>query len=743
MKVNANETVCGIAPRDNGENFGQSSAVDAGRRRFLVVSAGAAAGLVIGFHTPFRGRFALAQEPPPARPALPAPNAFLQIAPDGSVTVRLAHSEMGQGIWTTLPMLLAEELDCDWARVRVEHAPAAAVYAHTAFGMQMTGGSTTTWSEFDRYRQIGAMARDMLLRAAAAEWSVPPGECRTENGNVIHEGKSLAYGALASKAALLAPPAKVTLKEPRDWRIIGKPTRRLDSPEKVTGAAEFGLDVHFPGLKTVLIARAPVFGAQVKAFDASRARAVRGVRAVVQVPTGVAIIADDFWAAKLGRDALAVEWDLGPGASVDTDSMRAEYRRLSRTPGAIAAAAGDFDAPESASPALDVEFDLPYLAHAAMEPLNCVVRLTSDTCEIWMGTQFQSIDQQAAAEVAGLRPEQVTIHTPFLGGGFGRRATGSAHVVREAVAVAKAAGVPVKVVWTREDDMRGGYYRPQWYQRVVVHTRADGFPRRWHHRIVGQSIQVNTPFESVLVKNGIDLTSVEGVANSPYLASVPVHRVELHSPQLPVPTLWWRSVGHTQNAFVVESVIDELAHAAGRDPLEYRRRLLAGHPRHLRVLELAAERSGWGKPLPTGRARGLAVNESFGSFVAQVAEISVENNAVRVHRVICAIDCGICINPEGVRAQMESGIVYGLSAALYGRISLKEGQVQQSNFHDYPVLRLPEMPVVEVHIVSSSEKPGGAGEPGTPLIAPAVANALFVLTRRRFRSLPFDLRAAT
>lgn len=719
------------------------SAVNAGRRRFLVTSAGATAGLVIGFHVPLAGRFALAQEPAAAKPALPPPNAFLEIAPDGVVTVRLAHVEMGQGIWTSLPMLLAEELDCDWKQLRVEHAGASPVYGHTAFGtgMQLTGGSTSTWSEFVRYRQVGAMARDMLVRAAAVEWKVAPAECRTDRGVVIHGSKRFSYGALAAKAAALTPPAEVTLKDPKDWKIIGKPTKRLDSPEKVTGTAQFGMDVRFPGLMIAQVARSPVFGGTVKSFDATRTKAVPGVTAVVQVPSGVAVVAQNFWAAKLGREALEIQWELGPGATLDSVALSKEFRRLSRTPGARAAQAGDFDAPESASPALDVDYEVPYLAHATMEPLNCTVRLTADACDVWLGTQFPGFDQQAAAEVAGLKPEQVTIHIPFLGGGFGRRATSSCHVVREAVAVAKAAGVPVKVVWTREDDMRGGYYRPQWLEHVVVHTGKDGLPRRWHHTLVGQSIQAGSPFESMMVKNGVDRTSVEGVANAPYLTSVPVHRVELHSPNLPVPTLWWRSVGHTQNAFVIESVIDELAHAARQDPVDYRRRLLGTHPRHLGVLNLAAEKAGWGKPLPKGRARGIAVNDSFGSFVAQVAEVSVDNNQLRVHRVVCAIDCGVCINPAGVRAQMESGIIYGLSAALYGRITLKEGRVEQSNFHDYQVVRLPETPVMEVHIVPSNEKPGGAGEPGTPLIAPAVANALFALTNRRLRSLPFDLSA--
>ncbi len=717
------------------------SAVSTDRRRFLLGSAGAAAGLVIAFHTPIGARCAFAQEAPAAKPPLPPPNAFLQIASDDTVTIRLAHSEMGQGIWTTLAMLVAEELDCDWNRVRVEHAPAAPAYAHTAMGFQMTGGSSTTWSEFDRYRQVGAMARDMLVRAAATRWGVAPGACRTENGTVVHGSERLSYGSLAVEAEELAPPASVALKPPAAWKIIGKPTRRLDSPEKVTGLAQFGLDVRFPGLMTAVLARPPVFGARVKSFDATRAKAVPGVRTVVQVPDGVAVVAENFWAASRGRDALAVDWDLGPGASVDTDAMRDAYRRLSRTAGAVAARAGDVGQADPATPAIDVEYELPYLAHAPMEPLNCTVRLDGDSCEVWLGTQFQSLDQQAAAEVAGLKPEQVQIHTTFLGGAFGRRATGSAHMVREAVAVAKAAGAPVKVVWTREDDIRGGYYRPQWLHRLTVHTAPDGSPRRWMQSIVGQSIQTGTPFESFLVKDGIDMTSVEGVADSPYLARAPVHRVDLHSPPSPVPTLWWRSVGHSSNAFVMESAIDELAHAAGRDPLDYRRTLLASHPRHLGVLELAARNAGWGQPLPEGRARGLAVHESFGSYVAQVAEVSLDGEQMRVHRVVCAIDCGVCVNPEGVRAQMESGIVYGLSAALSGRITLKEGRVQQSNFHDYPVLRLSQMPLVEVHIVPSSEKSGGAGEPGTPPIAPAVGNALFALTGRRLRRLPFDLPA--
>ncbi|HEY7377394.1 MAG TPA: xanthine dehydrogenase family protein molybdopterin-binding subunit [Steroidobacteraceae bacterium] len=713
------------------------SAIDRGRRRFLLTSAGTTAGLVIAFQVPLAARLVRAQEASPAQHPLPPPNAFLQIHPNEEVTILLAHSEMGQGVWTTLPMLIAEELDCDWSQVRVEHAPAAAVYAHTLLGLQMTGGSTSTWSEFDRYRQVGAAARDMLVRAAAAQWQVDPAACRTGNGVVEHEGKRLSYGVLAAKAARVTPPQEVQLKPPSEWKIIGKPTKRLDSRAKVTGVAPFGIDVRMPDLMIAVVARAPVFGAQVKSFDAGGAKAVPGVRAVVQVPSGVAVLAEHFWAAKLGREALKVEWDLGPGASVDTDQMRTEYRSVAGTAGVIAAQAGDL-ALETFKLALEAEYDVPYLAHATMEPLNCTAKVGPDACELWLGTQFQTIDQKAAAEVAGLKPEQVTIHTTFLGGGFGRRATASAHVVREAVAIAKAVGAPVKVVWTREDDMRGGYYRPQFYHRLAIQLGAEGLPERWDHAIVGQSIFEGTPFAS-FIKNGVEGAAVEGVSDSPYLKRAPAHRVSLHLPKNPVPVLWWRSVGNSQNAFVMESVIDELASVAKQDPLVYRQRLLADQPRHLAVLNLAAQQAGWGKPLPKGHAHGLAVHASFGSWVAQVAEVSLDAGRARVHRVVCAIDCGICVNPEGVRAQMESGIVYGLSAALYGRIAIKKGRVQQSNFNDYRVLRMNEMPRIEVHIVPSTAKSGGAGEPGTPPIAPAVANAIFALSGRRLRSLPFDL----
>ncbi len=716
------------------------SATTVSRRRFLQTSAGAVAGLVIGFHLPTGVRRVLAQEGEGAAPALPDPNAFLRIGADGAVTILLAHSEMGQGVWTTLPMLIAEELECDLSQVKVEHAPAAPAYRHTAYGMQMTGGSTSTWSEYDRYRQAGALGRALLVQAAANEWGVEPSACRAEKGFVLHGENKLSFGHLAAAAAELPAPAEVTLKDPADWKLIGKPTPRLDSHVKVTGEAEFGLDVRFPGLTVAVVQRSPVFGGKVKSFKADKAQAVPGVRAVVEVPTGVAVVGDHFWAVKKGRDALEIEWDLGPGAATDSDALWAQYRDLAGKPGLKAAAAGDAAGKlAGAEGAVEAVYELPFLAHATMEPMNCTVKVDAEGCEIWAGTQFQTMDQASAARILGIPPEKVKIHTQFLGGGFGRRATPTSDFVSEAVEVAKAAKVPVKVVWTREDDTRGGYYRPMALHRIKAALGDGGLPAAWDQTIVCQSLLAGTPFEAMMVHDGIDATAVEGAADSPYLAKVPDHFVGLHSPPVPVPTLWWRSVGNTHTAFAMESFVDELAHAAGVDPVAYRRNFLAGKARHLGVLELAAEKAGWGKPLAAGRARGVAVHESFGSYVAQVAEVSAEGGEIRVHRVVCAADCGVVVNPAGVVAQMESGIVFGLSAALHSELTLKGGRVQQSNFHNYKVLRLDECPAIEVHLVPSREKPGGAGEPGTPPIAPAVANAVFAATGKRLRRLPMKL----
>ncbi len=492
---------------------------------------------------------------------------------------------------------------------------------------------------------------------------------------------------------------------------------------------------------TAVVAHPPTFGGKVKDFDASAARAVPGVRAVFAVPSGVAVAADHFWAAKKGRDALKVEWDLGPHADVDTVKLRASYREKATSAGSEAAAGGDVEkalASNSGGTTLTAEYALPYLAHAPMEPLNCTVRHGKDGCELWTGTQFQTVDQQRVAAIFGLKPEQVALHTTFLGGGFGRRANIASDFVIEAAHVAKQLERPVKVVWTRDDDIRGGYYRPMTVHRLEGALDAAGNPVAWRQRIVSQSILGGSPF-AAMVKNGVDPTMVEGASDSSYVKGVPHHRVEFHTTDPGVPVLWWRSVGHSHTAFAVESFLDELAHAAKRDPLELRRALLEKSPRVRAVLELAAEKAGWGTPPPAGRARGLAVHESFGSIVAQVAEVGVEGGKIRVHRVVCAIDCGVCVNPLGVRAQMESGIAYGLSAALYSELTMKAGRVQESNFHDYRILRLHEMPKVEVHIVASREKSGGAGEPGTPPVAPAVANAVFALTGKRLRELPLRL----
>jgi isoquinoline 1-oxidoreductase beta subunit len=717
------------------------------RRTFIKATALVVGGLVIAFNIPNAKRFLLPGAAPETAGAdagkLPAPNAFLRIGTDNTITVMLAHSEMGQSIWTTLPMLIAEELDADWSKIKVEHAQAAPEYIHTAYGIQITGGSSTTWSEFDRYRQAGALTRALLLAAAAEEFGVAVASLKTENGFVISGDRKISYGDLAEAAAKLETPKAVTLKAPADWKIIGKATKRLDGPEKINGTAVFGQDIHFEGLKTAMVARSPVFGGSVKSFDATAAKQVKGVQNVVQVPSGVAVIADHYWAAKQGRDALKVEWDLRPNAGLDSNKMLEEYRSMAAKEGLSAAKAGDAKAAiAKAAKVIEAEYVLPYLAHSPMEPLNCAVKITDDGCEIWTGTQMQTTDQQAAAKILGLKPEQVKINTVFLGGGFGRRANPAADFVSEAVQVAKAAGVPVKTVWSREDDVKGGYYRPMFLHKARVGLGADGMPAAWEHVEVGQSIMLGTPFEAFQIKDGVDATSVEGVADSPYVKAIADHHVSLHTVKAGIPVLWWRSVGHSHSAFAMESLVDELAHAAGKDPLEYRRTLLKAHPRHLAALNLAAEKADWGKPLPKGVFRGIAVHESFGSYVAQVAEVSVSKGEVKVHRVVCAIDCGLSVNPDSLKAQLESSVSYGLGAALQSEITFKDGMVQQSNFHDYKVMRMADMPKVEAHIVQSTEKMGGVGEPAVPPVAPAVANAIFAATGKRIRSLPIGNQLA-
>jgi isoquinoline 1-oxidoreductase beta subunit len=713
------------------------------RRKFLKDSAVLVSGLVIGFYLPMRGGRALAAEGAAAAPQVYPPNAFIRIAPDDSVTIVVNKSEMGQGVYTSLPMLINEELEADWSKIRVEAAPVAAVYNHTGFGMQITGGSTSIPSSWEQLRRVGATARLMLVEAAARQWKVPAHACHAEHGQVVHQasGRRLSYGALAVAAASLPLPKDVPLKAPHEFKLIGKAVRRLDTPEKTDGSALFGLDVYLPDMLTVLVARVPVFGGKVKRFDAAEAVKVPGVQGVYRVPTGIAIAATGFWPARTARDLLEIEWEEGAGGTLSTEKLRDEYRALARQPGAVARNEGDVaTALGSAARTLEAEYEVPYLAHAAMEPLNVVVDLKADRCTIWTGTQSQTMDRLAAARVAGLKPEQVEIHTTYLGGGFGRRANPRSDFVTEAVEIAKAVGRPVKVVWTREDDMRGGYYRPMWMDHIEVGVDEHGKPIAWKHTIVGQSIVADTPFENFLTKNGIDLTSVEGAATMPY--RVPNMRVELHSPKNVVPVQWWRSVGHSHTAFIVETMIDELAHLAGRDPVEYRLDILPADSRYRGVLQLAAEKAGWGREKPpAGRAWGVAVHESFDSVVAEIAEVSLEGGKIRVHRVVAAVDCGLVINPDGVAQQIESAIAYGLSAALHGQITFNKGRVEQSNFHDYPPLRFSEMPRVEVHILPSTAPPTGIGEPGTPPIAPAVANAVFALTGKRLRRMPFDQEA--
>ncbi len=702
------------------------------RRKFLKDTAALVGGLVIGFHLPARGRaYAAGME------AAYPPDAFIHIAPDDQITIVVNKSEMGQGVYTSLPMLINEELEADWDRISVVSAPVAAVYNHTHMPMQLTGGSSSVSSSWDQMRQVGAAARVLLIRAAAEKWGIPEKECHVENGQVIHakSGRKAGYGSLAEAASKLPLPGKVELKQPADFKLIGKATRRLDTPAKTDGSAVFGLDVYLPGMLTVLIARSPVFGGKVKRYNADEARRQRGVHGIYQVPTGIAVAADGFWTAKTARDLLQIEWDEGEGARLSTPEMFAEYLELAKKPGLIARHDGDaVQGLKAAHKTVSAEYEVPYLAHAAMEPLNVVVDLKPGHCSIWTGTQAQTMDRAAAARVAGLKPEQVEIHTTFLGGGFGRRANPRSDFVTEAVQVAVAVGKPVKVVWTREDDMQGGNYRPMWADHIEAGIDGDGKPVAWKHTIVGQSIVEGTPFSAFMVHAGIDATSVEGAATIPYL--IPNIEVGLHSPKNEVPVQWWRSVGHSHTAFVVETMMDELARLAGRDPVAYRLDFLPADSRYRGVLKLASEKSGWGK-LPAGHAHGIAVHQSFDSYVAHVAEVSLEDGRIRVHRVVSAVDCGMVVNPDGVRQQIESAIVYGLSAALHGEITLDKGRVVQSNFNDYPPLRFSEMPKVDVHIVESGMPPSGIGEPGTPPIAPAVANAVFALTGKRLRRMPF------
>ena len=711
------------------------------RREFLKFSLVASGGLLVGLYVPSGAKDALAQE---SSASSFMPNAFVRIGSDERITVIVNHSEMGQGVYTSLPMLLAEELDADWGKIGFEPAPVDPKYNHPIFGMQMTGGSSSVYSGFEQFRNAGAAARAMLIAAAAEKWNTDPATLRTDSGVVLdRNNRKLTYGQLAEAAAKMKPPEKVALKDPKAFKLIGRPKSRLDTPEKTNGKAIFGLDVKQPGMLTAVVARPPIFGAKLRNFDDSRARSMPGVRKIVSVPSGVAVIADTFWQAKVARDTLKVDWDDGPMASFNTAQMMQQFRQQAQSPGKQVRRDGDPDgALSSAAKKIEAIYEVPYLPHAMMEPLNCAVDLRADSCEIWTGTQFQTVDRASAARVAGLPAEKVKINTTYLGGGFGRRANPQSDFVVEAVHVAKAAGAPVKVVWTREDDMQGGYYRPAFVHAIAGGIDASGRALTWRSRLVGQSIMAGTMFESAMGmdKKGYDPASVEGADDLPY--EIPNLGVESHQAEVQIPVQWWRSVGHSHTGFATESFIDELAGLAGKDPYQFRRDLLQKHPRHRAVLDLVAQKAGWGKPLPKGRGRGIAVHASFESYSAQVAEVSVTDGVVRVHKLVCGIDCGRYVNPGIIAAQTEGGAIFAASAALFLELTFDGGRLQQTNFHTFPLMRMNECPEIETHIVENNEKSGGIGEPGVPCTAPAIANAVFAATGKRIRKLPIRMTEA-
>jgi isoquinoline 1-oxidoreductase beta subunit len=689
-------------------------------------------GLLIGFRIPDR------------RGVVPfAPNAWLQVDTDGTVTVTIDKSEMGEGNHTALAMIAAEELDADWSKVRVGPLP---INPARWSRRMSTGGSTSVRTTYDILRKAGASARAMLVGAAAQTWGVEAAACSTQNGAVTHANHRLTYGELAQKAATIPVPENPPLKDPKDFRILGTHVRRLDTPPKVNGAAQFGIDVRMPGMLVASIERSPVFGGKVKSFDATAAKAVPGVRQVVQLDgapwtgtngawgvgteSGVAVVADTYWQAVQGRQALKITWD--EGANAGLSDIPAKLASLAGQPGVPAKTTGDAAAAlAGAVKKIESVYTVPFLHHATMEPMNCTahVRPGEGACDVWAPTQNQTRAQEVAAEAAGLPKEAVKIHTTLLGGGFGRRL--ESDFVAEAVAISKAVNAPVKVIWSREDDTKHGFYRPATYNKLAAGLDAQNKPVAWTHHIVAPPIL--TKFGPL--QNGIDGTLIDGAADVPY--AFPNLFVDQLAVDLPVPLGFWRSVGASQNAFVVECFFDEVAAAAGRDPYELRRELLQAKPRHLRVLELAATKAGWGTPLPAGHGRGIAIAEWEPTTCTEVAEVSVAaDGTVRVHRVVCAVDCGPVVNPDTIAAQMQGGVVFGLSAALYGEITIDKGRVRQGNFNDYPMLRMPEMPVVEVHIVPSTDPIGGIGEPSVPPTAPAVCNAIFAATGKRVRALP-------
>jgi isoquinoline 1-oxidoreductase beta subunit len=711
------------------------------RRSFLKLAT--ASGFALGAFP----MAACAQAPDGLKPTQ-QPSAFVRIDRDGTVTVTINRLDFGQGVQTGLPMILAEELDADWSKVRSVHGNANPAYADPAFGMHLTGGSNSIKNSYTQYRELGARTRAMLVSAAAAQWKVDPSSLRTENGAVIGPGgQKLGYGELAEAAMKLPVPEKVSLKDPKQFRLIGKPTGRLDARDKSSGNQSYGIDVRLPGMLTAVVARPPVFGAKLKSVDDRSAKAIKGVKAVLRVPVdrggeGVAVIADGYWPAKQGREALKMEWDTSAVEKVDSAKQLASYRELAGKPGLVKHNA-DVSKLAAAPRKISAEYVFPYLAHAPMEPLNCTVAFTGNAAELWMGTQMPGLDTAAAAKVLGIQPQAVKVNTQMAGGGFGRRAIPTSDYVVEACQVAKAAraagvNAPIRTLWSREDDIKGGYYRPMHVHRAEIGFDAQGNILAWDHVIVGQSILKGSPFESFMVKNGIDDTMVEGM-KEPY--DVPM-RLSVHHPEVNVPVLWWRSVGSTHTAYAMETLLDEVARATKQDPVALRMKLMGDkHPRHKAALQLAVDKSGYGKRrLAPGRAWGVAVHESFQSVVAYVVEASVNKGVPKLHAVTAGVHCNLVVNPLSVEAQVQGAALMGLSTCLPGAaITLKDGVVEQSNFGDFPVPRITDMPQVTVHIVPSADPPTGMGEPGLPPLAPAFANAVAKLTGKTPRELPFKL----
>ncbi|MGG5823106.1 molybdopterin cofactor-binding domain-containing protein [Falsiroseomonas sp. HW251] len=706
------------------------------RRGVLVIGAALGGGMLLGVALPRVPRYARAADPPAAF----APNAFVRIDRQGAVTLIMPMAEMGQGTYTSLPMLLAEELEVDLDQVRLEHAPADdALYGNAILQSQTTGLSSSVRAFWTPLRQAGAVARSLLITAASREWGVDPATCRARHGAVSDAGgtRSLRYGDLVAVAATLPEPAadSVRLKDPKDFTLIGTPARRLDAPDKVNGRAAYGIDTRLPGMGVAAIAISPAFGGKVRLLDEAAARSVKGVRQVVRLGEVVAVVAEHLGAAKKALAAAAVEWDDGPNAGLATTDIVRQLEEASRRPGAVARDQGDAaGALAGAAQRLDAVYQMPFLAHAAMEPMNCTAHVRRDGCDIWVGTQAPTLTQAVVADVTGLPKEAIRVHNHLLGGGFGRRldVDGTALAVR----IAQHVDGPVKVVWSREEDIQHDMYRPYYYDRLSAGLDGSGRPVAWTHRIAGSSVSAR--YAPAFVQNGVDLDAVECAADLPYdLPNIRVDYVRVEPPG--IPTAYWRGVGPTHNVFVVESFMDELAAAARQDPLAYRRALLGHNPRALGVLDLAAEKAGWGRPLETRRGLGVAVQFAFGSYLAQVAEVEVAvDGEVRVHRIVCAVDCGLAVNPDTIAAQVEGGTLFGLTAALHGAITLKNGRVEQSNFDTYRPMRIDEVPTIETHLIKSGEAPGGIGEAPTCTVAPAVTNAIFAATGRRVRTLPID-----